>query len=115
MEKNEKIEKGFQNFIDWYKAPVRLVERPLWLLFKLQEIEAPVHWEFERRPRWFILLRRYMWRVFKVSYFFLLFIPLGAIGFCVYLFSWIWPVFLGEFLGFLLGFLSSLLEKIGSQ
>jgi len=115
MSKNEKLKTGFQEFIDWYKAPVRLVERPLQLLFKLQELEAPVHWEYERRPRWFIRLRRYMWRVFKVLYFFLLFIPLAAIGFGIYVVAWIWPVFFGEFLVFLLGFLNSLLEKIGSQ
>ena len=96
MAKNEKLEKGFQDFIDWYKAPIKLVERPFSLLFKLKEMDAPKDWEYEKRLHW------HMWRVLKVLYFFLLFIPLGAIWFCVYCLSWFWPVFFGGLLEILI-------------
>jgi hypothetical protein len=96
MAKNEKLEKGFQDFIDWYMAPIKLVERPLWLLWKFQEMEAPADWKYEKRLLW------HLWRVLKVFYFFLLFIPLFAIWYCVYFFSWFWPVFFGGILEILI-------------
>lgn len=101
MDNNKKQKKGFQNFIDWYMAPVKFVERANLLLFKLEEMEAPARWEWESRFLW------HLWRVFKVLYFVLFFIPLGAIGFVIYLFSWFWPIFLGELLNLFLGIINS--------
>jgi hypothetical protein len=92
----EKLKKDFQNFAGWYKAPIRQVERLLWLLFKLHEMEPPLRWKFERNLRWLIC------RLLKVLYSFLLFVPFVAIGYCIYVFAWFWPIFFGELLKFLL-------------
>jgi hypothetical protein len=100
MTKSNKFESQIQSVFDWYMAPIRLVERLFWCIEKTKEQKVPWQWQIDRKVFW------YLSRISK-SIFVLLYLPIVAIWYVLYVFSWFWPLLFG-------GVFNALLEKIST-